>query len=285
MDLRGLVPVVVTPFGDDGGIVWEDLEREIQFLLDAGAAGIAFGFASEVEALDAAERRRLVALAKGLAGGRVAVVFGARGLEAAERAALAAWVDVWMISPPAGLPPAVLADWARGYAEGPGLLFQDAPAFTGVDLAPDQILALADAVPLVGVKAEAPPTPRRVSALRAGRPRLCILGGLHGTWLPEELAAGADGTMPAAGWADLFGRYLAQYAAAAGALPRETFWPLADLNRFATATFAFSLACQREVLRHRGVFRHPVRGRLADETLTASERDTLLALFERAAAR
>lgn len=282
MDLGGLVPVVVTPFGDDGAIVWADLEREIRYLLDAGVGGIAFGFASEVETLAAPERREVVRLAASLAAGRVPVVFGVRGLDAAERAALASWVDVWMASPPPDLPSADLPGWARGYAEGPALLFQDAPAFTGVDLAADDLLALADAVPLAAVKVEAPPTPRRILALRPKAPGLRILGGLHGTWLPEELAAGADGSMPAAAWADLFGRYLTRWRETAGTLPPEAFWPLADLNRFATATFSFSLACQREILHYRGVFRRPARGRAAADTLSSFERGILVRLFERA---
>jgi 4-hydroxy-tetrahydrodipicolinate synthase len=64
------------------------------------------------------------------------------------------------------------------------------------------------------VKVEAPPTPAKVSEVRAAAgDMLTIFGGLNGHFLLEELRRGAQGTMPGSDMVDMFVRVWNSYRA------------------------------------------------------------------------
>ena len=76
--LKGILPVLPTPFLADGGIDQAGMERLVIFALEKGVDGVVFpGFASEVETLDAAERASLLKIVVDAVAGRVPVVAGA----------------------------------------------------------------------------------------------------------------------------------------------------------------------------------------------------------------
>lgn len=61
-DLRGIFPIVYTPFDDEGGIDEEDLGRLLDYMIDAGTHGLAaVGGASECHKLTVPERKWLAA--------------------------------------------------------------------------------------------------------------------------------------------------------------------------------------------------------------------------------
>ncbi|MBO9126217.1 MULTISPECIES: dihydrodipicolinate synthase family protein [Rhizobium/Agrobacterium group] len=76
-DLYGYVPAIVTPFSDTGEIIEDAFVELFEFLINRGATTICIaGDNGESWALSAAERGRLVRLAKDTAKGRVYVMMG-----------------------------------------------------------------------------------------------------------------------------------------------------------------------------------------------------------------
>ncbi|MET0427987.1 MAG: dihydrodipicolinate synthase family protein, partial [Microvirga sp.] len=76
--LKGILPVLPTPFTPSGAIDAAAMTRIVDFALAAGADGLVFpGFASEVDALSGEERDTLLALMVERVAGRIRVVAGA----------------------------------------------------------------------------------------------------------------------------------------------------------------------------------------------------------------
>ncbi|WP_040403489.1 MULTISPECIES: dihydrodipicolinate synthase family protein [unclassified Chelatococcus] len=215
--LRGILPVLPTPFRPDGAIDEAAMRRLVAFALGSGVDGVVFpGFASEVESLSGEERRRLLAVVVDAVAGQVPVVAGASAASLEEtiahcRDALAAGVGSVMIQAPRGIGAdreAVTA-FFRGVAEAvPGLeiVLQNAPAPRGSDLDPRTILAVVRDVPAVRwVKEETLPSGPAITAILAEAPAHLagVIGGGGARYILDEYARGACGAMPALELADL----------------------------------------------------------------------------------
>jgi 4-hydroxy-tetrahydrodipicolinate synthase len=93
--------------------------------------------------------------------------------------------------------PEVLAKHLHAVHEATGtpIVVQDYPVVSGVHISAEALVtAIRDLEFVVGVKAEAPPTPIAVAVLTAAL-HLPVFGGLGGLGLLDELAAGASGAM------------------------------------------------------------------------------------------
>ncbi|APF39438.1 dihydrodipicolinate synthase family protein (plasmid) [Chelatococcus daeguensis] len=215
--LRGILPVLPTPFRADGAIDEAAMRRLVAFALRSGVDGVVFpGFASEVESLSGEERRRLLAVVVDAVAGHVPVVAGASAASLEEtiahcRDALAAGVGSVMIQAPRGIGAdreAVTA-FFRGVAEavpGPEIVLQNAPAPRGSDLDPRTILAVVRDVPAVRwVKEETLPSGPAITAILAEAPAHLagVIGGGGARYILDEYARGACGAMPALELADL----------------------------------------------------------------------------------
>src|ERR687893_2968025 len=78
--LRGCIPILVTPFSDDGSLDLGSLEREIDWVLAEGASGVAcVAIASEGYKLTEAERDSVIATTVHRVDSRVPVVASADG--------------------------------------------------------------------------------------------------------------------------------------------------------------------------------------------------------------
>ncbi len=207
--LKGVFPIVVTPFHDDGAIDYVSLDRLIDHLLAQGAHGLGlFGNASEGYTLQASERVEMLKRIAKRVNGRVQLVVssGHTGTDAAVALSVEArdlGANALMVLPPYFLKP-----------DGDGLMFyfeaiskaaaipimvQDAPLMTQVAMPVALLARMAREIEHVrSVKVEAPPTASKVSALAAapGGDRLALFGGLNGNFLIEECERGAVGTMP-----------------------------------------------------------------------------------------
>ena len=85
-DLRGIVTVLNTPFGENGAVDFAALERHAAYAIEAGVVGFLIpGFAAEVLALSADERRDMVKTVVEVAKGRAQVVGGASAPTQEER--------------------------------------------------------------------------------------------------------------------------------------------------------------------------------------------------------
>jgi 4-hydroxy-tetrahydrodipicolinate synthase len=209
--LKGVFPIVVTPFHDDGTVDYESLDRLVDHLLEQGADGLGlFGNASEGYALFGDERARMLRRIVARVNGRAPLVAssGHTGTDAAVAASKEAedlGANALMVLPPYLLRP-----------DGDGLMFyfdaiskavsipimvQDAPLMTQVAMPVALLARMAREIEHVrSAKVEAPPTAPKVEALAkalGGRaPDFAIFGGLNGQFLIEEFDRGAVGTMP-----------------------------------------------------------------------------------------
>jgi 4-hydroxy-tetrahydrodipicolinate synthase len=206
--LRGVFPIAVTPFHDDGSVDYESLDRLIDHLLAQGAHGLGlFGNASEGYTLSAAERRQMLERIVKRVNGRVPLVAStghtgsdvaaAQSREAEDQGASAVMV----------IPPYLLKPDGEGLmqyfhtisaAVGIPIMVQDAPLMTQVAMPAPLLARMAREIEHVkSAKVEAPPTAPKIGALHAlADGRLAIFGGLNGQFLIEEFGRGAIGTMP-----------------------------------------------------------------------------------------
>jgi dihydrodipicolinate synthase/N-acetylneuraminate lyase len=151
--------------------------------------------------------------------GRLPVVFGCSGLSVPQvllyaRAAQKAGADAIIAMPPARTTPQIGMEMFSRLAdvyEGP-IILQNAIDY--LPLTADQVATVVDAVPSVEyVKEERPPGPTHIGEIHQllGDRIKTIFGGVGGRLLPEELARGADGCMPACQLADVLARVIERW--------------------------------------------------------------------------
>jgi 4-hydroxy-tetrahydrodipicolinate synthase len=202
--IEGVVPILITPFFDDGRIDEQSLRSLIDFNIDAGIHGLGVALGSEVFKFNEAERAEIVRIVVSQTNKRVPVIIntGAAGTHLAVQHAVAATeggADALMIMPPTFFP--VGADEIFDYytaidrAVNIPLILQDIPQ---APIPPGLALRLADSCRNVSyIKVETLPVTQKVAAMaEATAGRLTIFGGAGGAYFIEELRRGARGTMP-----------------------------------------------------------------------------------------
>ncbi|WP_417522465.1 dihydrodipicolinate synthase family protein [Marinovum sp.] len=223
--LKGVLPIVPTPFGPDGLADEVSLKRVVVHAIDAGASALVFpGVASEDLFLTADERRSCLALVARLTEGRVPVIAGVNSADPAEMVeiaemAVATGADGVM----AMAVPAMGEATGSWFARIGAVLGTDRPIILqnlfkprGADLSAEEMLALAAEVPAIRyVKEEGIPSGPKVSRLVAGcGPDLDgVIGGGGARYLLEELDRGAIATMPAIELLELHVALMKAYAA------------------------------------------------------------------------
>jgi 4-hydroxy-tetrahydrodipicolinate synthase len=265
--LAGVFPVLPTPFTPENGVDAAAFRRLIDFAVEAGVDGVVFpGMASEVETLSAEERGQMVAVLGAHLGGRLPFIVGASHADPAESVARAregmaagAVCAMIMAPPQAGQDVARQIAFYAAVAEGaPGLviMLQNASAPNGAALSPEAVAAVAAAVPAIRyVKEETLPCGQHVTRILAAAQGGLdgVMGGAGARFVLDELARGANGTMPALELAD-----------AHAALWRAwTRGDRAEARRIYTATLpllmlqmTFRVRATKEVLRRRGLLEH-----------------------------
>lgn len=199
--LAGAYPMVITPFAADGRLAIDEIVAVVEHQLAAGCPGVsALGLAGEASELTPDERRA-VARAVLEAAGPGRAIIGCSVDDTAQACALA--VDAAnggaaaiMLAAPAHAEPARHYETVARAIAPVALVVQDAPAFLGVTLGRAFIESLMQQAANVRyAKPEGAPAVDLVVEL-ATVPGLGVLGGHGGLFLPDELAAGAIGTLP-----------------------------------------------------------------------------------------
>lgn len=209
--LKGILPVLPTPFLADGGIDEAGMKRLVVFALDKGVDGVVFpGFASEVETLNAAERATLLKIVVDAVAGRVPVVAGASAADWRDvvehgRAASALGIRHLMVQPPKSVgtdAPALIEFLGKVVEALPEveIILQNAPAPRGSDLSPQAIVEIVRSLPQVAyVKEETLPAGPAISHIIAHAPSTLkgVIGGGGARYILDEYARGATAAMPA----------------------------------------------------------------------------------------
>lgn len=198
--------MLATPFTDDEQLDLKSISNLLEKAYTSGCEGVvALGVTGEAARLTDAERRavakEVIANANGMpvtlgttaAGTSAAIAYS---LEAQELGAAAVMVS----APAMGKPnPDSLFTHYKRLAESVDvpIVVQDYPQTSGVHMAPGFIARVFQDIPSVQyLKLEDPPTPTKITAIRAlTGDDLAIFGGLGGMYLLDELARGSAGAM------------------------------------------------------------------------------------------
>jgi 4-hydroxy-tetrahydrodipicolinate synthase len=260
--MRGVFPILVTPFDEQGRIDEPSLRRLVDFNLAAGVHGLGIALGSEIFKLAEAERDHVIAIVVDQVGGRVPVVVnsGAAGTDLAifySQTAQRLGADALMIMPPAFLPasPDEVRQYFRAISAAVTIpiFIQDTPS---APVGPGPARQIAEECRHVRyIKVESMPITTRVAdmAAQAGE-HLAVFGGAGGGYFIEELRRGSQGTMPFCSQPEAFvGVWnLAQRGDEHAA--RELFdRTIAPINRIAAQGASIYYYVHKELLRRRGV--------------------------------
>jgi 4-hydroxy-tetrahydrodipicolinate synthase len=268
--MRGVFPILVTPFDEHSRIDEDSLRSLVEFNLAAGVHGLCVAVGSEIFKLTEAERERITRIVVDQVRGRVPVVInsGAAGTHLAvlySQAAERNGADALMIAPPSFFPagPDEVLDYYRAISNAVGIpiFIQDmAGAPVGAGLA-RQIAEECRHVRYI--KVESPPVTTRVAEIVAlAGDRLVVFGGAGGSYFIEELRRGSVGTMPFCSQPEAFVQVWDAWRRGDQRAAREIFdRTIAPVNRIAGQAAGIFYHVHKELLRHRGVIRSAaVRG-------------------------
>lgn len=202
--IEGVVPILVTPFLEDGSIDERSLRSLVDFNIAAGVHGLGLAIGSEIFKLTEAERVRLTQIVVSEVHQRVPVIIntGATGTDLAvhyARQAVDNGADALMVMPPTFFQVSAdeIVDYYRAISAAVPvpLILQDIPQ---APIPPGLALRIADAAATVrAIKVETLPLTQKVAAMtEAVRGRLTVFGGAGGGYFIEELRRGSRGTMP-----------------------------------------------------------------------------------------
>lgn len=263
---RGYYAIVMTPFDEDGDLWWEDLERECDWIVRAGAHGLVWPVNdSEYTVLSFPERVQGTRLVVEAVEGRIPVVIGVADTSKAGAVALAgeagkAGADAVIAMPPWHTKmdaPALIEDYYRAVADAGGVpvFIQNLGGPVGSNLSSEFIVELCRKIPLVQyVKEERDPHGDRVSEIvsLAGPEVKGVFTGGTLLGLITGYKRGAAGNIAASYVADLDAQIWDLMEAGDEAGARRIQNALAVLEKAVQATP--ERLGRKEILVRRGVF-------------------------------
>jgi len=296
--LRGVLPILHTPFSDDDRIDDESLQREIDWAFELGVDGVCSAMVSEVLRLTADERVELTRRIVDITAGRGAVVISVGAESTAQalffaREAVAAGCDAIMAIPPVATPLPEEALWSyfttlADEIDLP-LIVQDASSYVGQPMTTAFYVRLLDRYgpEKILFKPEGSPVGPRLSALRdatCGRAR--AFDGSGGILLIDAYRRGVVGTMPGV---DLLDGVVALWRALESGNEEDAYriyFPICALVALEMqAGLDGFLAIEKYIMVQRGLFRSARRREPHSWDLdseTAAEVDRLLVYLSEA---
>ncbi len=266
--MRGVFPILVTPFDEQSRIDEDSLRSLVEFNLAAGVHGLGVALGSEVFKLSEAERDLVTRIVVNQVKGRVPVVIntGAAGTDYAvllSQAAERNGADALMVMPPSFMPAGAqeVLEYYQAISEAveipifiqdtssapisPGLAGRIAEECRGADSAPRVLY----------IKVESLPSPLRVAEMVASG-RLTVFGGAGGDYFIEELRRGSQGTMPFCTQPEAFVEVWNLFENGEEIAARQVFnRAILPVNRLAGQGAGIFFAVHKEILRRRGVIR------------------------------
>jgi dihydrodipicolinate synthase/N-acetylneuraminate lyase len=267
--LDGVVPILQTPFSEEGESDVTSLCRLVDEVIQAGAAGLIYpAVASEVGKLPLDERRVLVEVVLGRVAGRIPVIVGVSTGNVEESLSLAQHAAASRASGILAQAPETIAsdsmkvrEYFTTLARGVDILLmiQDLDwRGGGMDLA--LICELFEALPTFrSIKVETVPAgPKYSRILAATGGSLHVSGGWAVTQMLDGLERGVHAFMPEGSMVRVYRTIMARYATGDREGARDLFERLLPILAFANQHIDVSIQFFKRVLVAKGVFRTSV---------------------------
>ena len=261
--MRGIFPILLTPFDDGGRIDEESLKSEVEFNLAAGVHGLGLALGSEFLKMTEEERQHVTKLVVEQVRGRVPVVVNT-GAQSNVVAALYSkqaeelGASAVMCMPPSmGVSGSEMRSYFKAISDAVRVpvWIQDT---TYVTVPAGVIRQIAEESERVRyAKIESAPNPLRVQeAVQQAGHKITVFGGSAGTYFIEELRRGGVGTMPWPSTPEVFVRFWDQWQAGDQAGALATFeQKLLPLLRVSSTGLRLGHAINKEILKRRGVIK------------------------------
>lgn len=261
--MAGVYPILSTPFDADGRIVYEDLKREVDWMVESGVHGVGIAVASEVYKFTESERDEVLRAVVDQAAGRVKVVMntGAEGTDAAihySRRAEELGADALMIRPTSFIPTVQeeQVTYFERIAESvniPIFLQDQGTATVSPGMAAECARRHEN---LCYIKVETPPTvPRMAETQRLSKGTgLILFGGAGGAFVLEEFRRGSVGTMPGSTLPDMFVRVWDMWKAGDEAAAEAEFSRYASIIRTLAQGQGLANWIYKHIMVRRGIF-------------------------------
>ena len=210
---NGVIPILSTPFDEQGKINFRDLTRQVDWNLEVGVHGIGIAMASEIFKLSEQERDQVLSTVVRDVKGKIPVVMntGAEGTFLSiqySKKAESLGANALMIRPPIlmGVHPSEVNNLFIQIAKTVNvpIFMQDQP---DAQISPQMAISLSqEHENLCYVKCETQPTVPRVKETidkLSSQSKLIVFGGAGGMFMLEEIKAGSVGTMPNGSMSDV----------------------------------------------------------------------------------
>jgi 4-hydroxy-tetrahydrodipicolinate synthase len=293
---KGVFVIAATPFDESATLDLDSTDRLLEHYLECGVSGITIlGVMGEAPKLTAEESAHFARHVIARIGDRVPVVVGVTGagidsMARLTQASMDAGAAGVMVAPIANL---LTEAKVKGYfaqvcqAIGPDVpvAFQDYPQGTGVQVSVETILELTVRHPqIVMLKHEDWPGLGKLSRVRAESgtadvPRLSILTGNAGLFLPMEMQRGADGAMTGFAYPQMMVQVIARHVLGDIDGAEDLFDAYLPLVRY-EQQFGVGLAIRKEILRRQGILAS-ARVRAPGPSLTKIDAAELTRLISR----
>jgi 4-hydroxy-tetrahydrodipicolinate synthase len=272
--LRGIIPILITPFHPDGSVDESSLRRVVRFELEGGAHGLGVGgFASEAYKLTDQERLHCAEVVAEEVNGQVPLIIGMA--PGSTEAAIAQAHAYAALNPAAlmTLPPSTMKlDEAAlvehyvelGNASPVPIMMQQSPQiqqYAHCQLETEHLARIHHRSPNVRYfKIEGPGSAKRIHALRERVPdEVKLFGGVGGIALRDELRAGAAGLLPGVGFNEFFMQVWAAWEAGDMDTVETTLGRAQELVEAVSGSgHEYSLHARKYLLHRAGIIASPL---------------------------
>lgn len=217
--LEGIIPILFTPFGENGDIDADGLRRIVRFEVDGGVHAIGInGFASEAYKMSDEERRQTVEIVASELAGALPLIIGIAPVSSEVAVQHARQFAAYQPAALMTLPPPTMDNGERalvefyvelGKATDVPIILQQAPhipQYRHTELPADALAEIAERAPnVLYYKLEGPGSAAKMRELRPLLPAdRKMFGGGGGITVLEELRHGAAGLIPGVGFNEIF---------------------------------------------------------------------------------
>jgi len=271
MELKGIYPIVPTPFLEDGAVDYASIERLIDAMAAKKVHGLAImGALGEGPKMTDSERTEIIKLYRNRMPADMHLVVGTRApatdpakLQAEKARDLGA--DALLLGPHGIQKDKPLLEYYQQVSAAAKIpcVIHDYPAVTGITMSVDLITKMFETAEYVQyIKLEDPPTGAKMQALQksVGAP-LKVFGALGGNYALEELQLGAVGIMTGFVYAELLVKLYNHAVAGEWQEAKQLFYDFLPLTRWEFQP-GIGISLRKHLLMRQGIFtttkvRHP----------------------------